>query len=162
MGENATSQRKDGQDDLAILFPDRSPTIAGVALTMREYRFVESLEHHALIARFTDAITGLALQGDFADLDSLRSTFGEFRDEVVDLIALSCDQPAEWVGSLDAVDGEQLMMVWWTVNAPFFLRRVLLSVGLRKARELPGATSSPSSSPTGTAPTTSAGTPTDS
>lgn len=158
MAEPSKGQGTDGQDDLAILFPERASVIAGVAVTMREYSFPESLEHHAAIARFTDAITGIALRGDFADLDSLRGAFGACRDDVMGLIAVACDQPVDWVRSLGANDGEQLMMLWWAVNSGFFLRRVLLSVGMRKAREFGGPTSLAPLSPAATGPETSGGT----
>lgn len=160
MGASAQPQGQDGQDDLAILHPDRPAEIAGVKLTMREYRFAEALALHAPIARFTDAFTQVALDGNFADLDSLRSVFGERQDDVVQLIAAACDQPPEWVASLSAEEGENLLLLWWSVNSPFFVRRVLLSVGLAKAREpLGGPTSSSGSSLTGTAPPTSPSTP---
>lgn len=158
MAEQGTPLDKDGQNDLAVLFPDRHSTIAGVPVTMREYSFLESLEHHACIAAFSDAITGIALAGDFADLDSLRSAFGQCRDQVIELIALACDQPVAWVRGLGADDGEALMMLWWGVNAHFFLRRVLLSVQLRKQREFDGAMSSEHSSQLDTLPGTSGGT----
>ena len=158
MAEPSKPKGMGGQDDLAILFPERSATIAGVAITMREYSFVETLEHHARIARLTDAITGIALRGDFADLDSLRGAFGDCRADIVDLMALACDQPAAWIIGLNADDGEHLMMLWWAVNSGFFLRRVLLSVGMRKAREFDGEMSSAPTSPTATPPPTSDGT----
>lgn len=158
MTEPMPAQGVDGQDDLAILFPERTTVIAGVPITMREYSFVEALDHHALIARLTDAMTDTAIRGDFADLDSLRSAFGGCRSEVVALVALACDQATTWVNSLRADDGEHLMMLWWAVNSGFFLRRVLLSVGMRKAREFDGSMSSEPSSPTATAAPTSGGT----
>ncbi|WP_458068633.1 DUF6631 family protein [Rhodanobacter sp. BL-MT-08] len=144
------NSNNDGENDLAILYPERSAIIAGVAVTMREYTFAESLKHHALIAALSDAMTGIALKGQFADLDSLRAAFGEQADAVMALIAIASDQPVDWVTSLGADDGEQLHMLWWSVNSDFFLKRVLLSVQLAKVREVGGAMFSPPSPPPGT------------
>ena len=137
----------DGALDAAILLPDRTTTIAGKAVVMREYSFAESLRHFALIAALSDAMTGIALNRDFHDFDSLRAAFGANADGVMELIAIACDEPVAWVRGLNADDGEALHMLWWGVNADFFLRRVLLSVKLRKVRELAGLTSSPPSLP---------------
>jgi hypothetical protein len=158
MGEAANP--KDGAGDLAILYPERHASIAGVAIIMREYSFAESLRHAGAIQAFTDAITGIALGGNLHDLDSLRLVFGEQSEHVMALIAVACDQPLAWVQALNAQDGEQLLMLWWGTNADFFLQRVLLSVQLRKLREIAGPTSTPPSSPPATGRPTSAATPT--
>lgn len=151
---------KDGEQDLAILEPDRHATIAGVAVVMREYTLSESLHLHALITKLTDAMTDVALAGDFNDLDSLRGAFGDNAENVMQLIAMACDQPLAWVQSLGATDGDELQMLWWGVNDSFFLRRVLLSVRFRKVRELDGLTSSPPSLTPGTTREPSPTTPT--
>lgn len=150
----------DGAGDLAILHPEREATIAGVAVVMREYGFAESLRHNALVVALSDALTGVALAGTFHDLDSLRHAFGDNGDILLRLIAIACDQPLQWIEGLGALDGEQLFLLWWSVNADFFLRRVLLSVQLRKVRELDGLMSSAPSLPPGTTPGSSATTPT--
>lgn len=147
---------KSGEKDLAILYPDRCAGIAGVAVTMREYNFAETLQHAGPIAALTDAIIGIALDGKLEDIDNLRIAFGGIWSTVIDLIALACDQPSSWVSSLKAQDGEQLFLLWWSVNADFFLSRVMLGVQLRKVREIGGVTSTPSLSPQGTHPATSA------
>jgi hypothetical protein len=157
---NRPADNKDGGQDLAILEPDRHAVIGGVAVVMREYTFAESLRLHALITALTDAMTGVALAGDFNDLDSLRGAFGDNAEHVMQLIAVACDQPLAWVQSLSADDGDALQMLWWAVNDTFFLRRVLLSVQLHKVRELDGLTSSPPSSAPGMTRETSPATPT--
>lgn len=157
MGQQPTAT--DGQDDLAILHPERFAEIAGVEITMREYSFAESLKHHALITALADAMTDIALAGAFHDLDSLRSAFGENSEIVLRLIAIACDQPLAWVQTLNDADGQALFMLWWGVNADFFLKRVLLSVQLHKLRQLRGATLSPPSSALDTTPLPSGATP---
>lgn len=146
MSTEADKSNKDGEQDLAILEPNRHATIAGRAVVMREYTFAESLHLHALITALTDAMAGVALAGNFNDLDSLRAAFGSNAEHVMQLIAAACDQPVEWVQSLGASEGDELQMLWWGVNDSFFLQRTLLSVTFRKVRQRDGLTSSPPSS----------------
>lgn len=142
--DHGSQAGQDGEDDLAILHPERKEDVAGVSIVMREYSYVESLELAQPIADLTDAICGLVLAGTFEDLDSLRVVFGANANQIIALMAIACDQPATWVGGLDADDGELLQMLWWGVNARFFLRRVLVSLQIRRNRK--------SGSPTSMAP----------
>lgn len=142
----ALDNNKDGGQDVAILHPEREAIIAGVPVVMREYSWAESLRHHEIIDALSDAMTGVALKGDFHDLDSLRGAFGDNGDILFRLIAAACDQPVAWISTLDATAGDELFLLWWGVNSDFFLRRVLRSVQLAKVRELAGLTSSPASS----------------
>src|SRR6185437_3659103 len=119
----------DGGDDLAILFPERTVTVAGRTVVMREYTFIESI----LLAD--------ALPYD----DALRPIFGEHADDVVTLIAKAADQPREWVASLGDEEGNQLRLLWWSVNGDFFGRRVRESIVLHQLRVSAGQTSSSSS-----------------
>ncbi len=155
-----TNSNKDGEQDLAILHPEREATIAGVPVVMREYSWAESLQHHQLVDALTDAMTGIALEGNFQDLDSLRAAFGDNSTILFRLIAVVSGQPVEWISGLDATAGEELFLLWWGVNADFFLRRVLRSVQLAKVRELAGLTSSPASSMPDTTRSNSGATPT--
>lgn len=162
---SAEATNKDGENDLAILYPERTATIADRVLVMREFSFTESLRHAAPIAALCDAMTAVALDGNLHDLDNLRVAFGQQADAVLQLIAVCSDQPLAWVASLDAQSGEDLMLLWWGVNADFFLRRVLLSVQFRKLRELrtpAGPMSLPTSSPPATTAPGSPATPGDS
>lgn len=126
---------QDGDNDLAILHPERKTDVAGVHIVMREYSYVESLEFAEPIAALTDAIAGLVLAGTFEDLDSLRIVFGAHAAQVITLVATACDQDAAWVHDLGADDGELLQMLWWGVNAHFFLRRVLATLQIRRNRK---------------------------
>lgn len=139
-----------GMGDLDILYPEQRATIAGRAVVMREYSFAETLQLAQPIAALSDALTGVAMAQAFHDMDSLRGAFGAQGDAMLTLIAAACDQPRPWVAQLSGNDGESLMLMWWGVNYAFFLRRVLTSVQLLKARQLQeagGVTSSPASSP---------------
>lgn len=157
-----TDDNKDGRNDAAILYPERDGTVAGVSVLMHEYTWAEGLEHHALVDTLTDAMTGIALAGDFHDLDSLRAAFGKNKEVLFQLIAIASGQPVEWIAGLNDIEGERLFLLWWGVNADFFLRRVLRSVQLAKVRQLAGLTSSPDLSVQGTTRSYSEATPADS
>lgn len=150
-------RNKDGEDDLAIMFPDRQAVIAGVTVTMREYRWVEGLRLQLLTAPLVERLADLAQQGRLADAVAHESLFADHAEALPLLISTACDQPLEWVESLSDRDGRNLRLLWWTVNLPFFSTRVSDRL---LARQIDGLTSSTSSSPVDTAsPTNSRSTP---
>lgn len=150
---------QDGEQDLAILYPERTATIAGVQVTMREYSFAEGLRLHALVSPIVDAIKAVTLGGELADVDALRAVFGEHADAVMQLIATACNQPLDWVQSLNDESGHDLQLLWWAVNGPFFVRRVRESLLVHRLKASAGLTSTPRSSATATPPAPSATTP---
>jgi hypothetical protein len=157
-----SASNTDGEHDLAILYPERTDTIADQRVVMRELSFTESLEHGRAIQALVDAMTNVALDGTLHDLDSLRGVLSAQRTNLQTLIAVCSDLPLAWVATLSATEGERLLLLWWSVNADFFLTRVLLSVQARKLRAIgtpAGPTSSPRSSPPDTTVTASAITP---
>lgn len=145
-----------GEGDLAILFPERTATIAGVAVVMREYSFMESMKLHALITPLVEGMVGLLLGDALPFDDALRPIFGDHADDVVTLIATACDQPREWVAGLGDEDGTQLRLLWWEVNGDFFGRRVRESLVLHQLRASAGQTFSSSSLAPDSTPTPSA------
>lgn len=145
----------DGADDLAILHPERRATIAGVAVVMREYAFIEGLKLQGLITPIADGMAALARAGTITDPDALRPVFGEHADSLLALIAAACDQPLSWVQSLSDEHGSQLQLLWWTVNAHFFGRRVVQSLLTQELRESAGRTFSSHSPAPATHPTAS-------
>lgn len=150
---------KDGQDDLAILYPERTATIAGKAVVMREFNFVEGMQLHALIKPLVEGMAGLLLADALPYDDALRPIFGEHAAEVVQLIATACDQPVEWVTGLGDEDGNALRLLWWSVNGPFFGRRVRESLVLHQLRAAAGPMPSSSSPAPDSTPTPSAAKP---
>jgi hypothetical protein len=157
MGER--SNKDDGGDDLAILFPDRGVVIAGVAVTMREFRWVEGLRLQSLIAPIVGRLADLAEQGKLMEAAALDALFMEQAEVLPLLIATACDQPVEWVNTLSDRDGSNLRLLWWTVNVPFFVPRVSDELQVRLLKQTDGPTSSPPSSPPATAHPISSGTP---
>lgn len=153
------TKNKDGQDDLAILYPEREAPIAGRKVVMREYGFLEGLRLSPLTQPIIDAMASLAQGGSVPDLDALALVFAEHADAVVQLIAAACDQPVEWVAGLDDEPGRELLLLWWGVNAHFFGDRVLRALLGRAMKAAAGLTSSSPSAAATSTPNVSAASP---
>jgi hypothetical protein len=148
---------EDGEKDLAILYPERTATIAGRVVVMRELNFVESLRHGAHVASLAEAMSDIALENQLHDLESLRAVLADHHEQVLDLIAVSSDQDSDWVRGLDAREGENLLLLWWAVHADFFLRRVLTRVQLELLRRVGARDGQTSSRPSSKRATTLSG-----
>jgi hypothetical protein len=153
----------DGAADLGILYPERRQTIAGVAVTMREYGFVEGVQLAPLVEVVVSELADVAFSGDRLTPHALRPAFAKQPNEVIALIAVACDQPEAWVRSLNDRDGQALMLLWWVTNADFFVRRVIEAVTVRHMEQASaGSTSMPTSSAPDTTPAASGSTRADS
>lgn len=149
-------------NDLDVLFPDRSlPLIGGKAVTVRELRFEEQIQHHALLSRITEDLAAMPLDA----LESaagvnlvLDVVFGHW-PSLRPLVALSVGESEEWVSDLSGEDGETLVLVWWSVNQGFFIRRLLRPAIAQRALHRAGEKSSPPSSSTDTDAPNSGNTP---
>jgi hypothetical protein len=149
------AKKKVARDDLAVLFPDGTLTLAGCKVTVREYRFKEGLRLQAAMAPLAARIAEICM-GRELPLEQVNAAFTEYPELVTQLIATSCDQSEEWVSNLSAREGDVLFRVWWQVNQDFFLRCVVQKVGMTLAqRASAGSESSPPSSPTATPAKTS-------
>jgi len=159
-----------GAGDLAILHPDITLPLAGRTVTVQEYRFVPGMSVRLKGKPFVDALrgqieSGSALTEDI--LDVLAAHAELVRELILDAIAGAGQEPAragwaEWIEGLGGADGEQLLLVWWSVCGPFFLQQAVRRIGQQiqlraDLARLAGATSTPASPLPGTAtPTTSA------
>jgi hypothetical protein len=138
-----------GADDLAVLLPDGVLTFGKKQIVVREYTLSESL---LLRAVFAPLVESLRDAGDrLNDLDGILDVLAAHHDTVMQLVAVACDQPEDWVRGLGNADGETLLFTWWVVNADFFvrqLRRLAQKAAAQKASA--GQTSSQPSPPTDT------------
>jgi hypothetical protein len=146
--------KQDGQDDLAILHPEQEMDIDGVHVVMREYGGIEGLRLAPHVQPLVDAIADVVAPGQELGLSMVRQAFAKHEDHVVVLMATACDRSVEWVSGLSDTDFDDLLALWYGVNAAFFVRRVVKEVMVRRSAALAfaGLTSTPPSSITGTTP----------
>lgn len=150
-------------DELDILHPERSATLGGRRITVREYGFVEGLRLRPLMQPFTDALHRLMQDGQPLPYEQALSLMAEHIDSVLELVAVAADVELDFVQQLSDDDGQTLLMLWWGANHPFFLRRVQSRLQIERlealGRNSAGAPSTPPSSPTATTGSSSAATP---
>lgn len=149
------------ENDLAVLFPDREITIAGVPLTVRELRFEEQAAHNAVLAGLADALGAIppdALQTE-SGINIVLDVLAAHWEGVRTLVAVSTGQPLAWVRGLSGEDGEDLALTWWAVNQGFFLRRLRRPMLVRAALKQAGGGSSQPLSPQATSAASLADTP---
>ena len=133
-----------GADDLEVLHPEREVTIAGRKLVVREYGFVEGLQLRPLYKPIIDSLKPALAEGELPELEDVLDLLAVHANALPDLIAASCDQPVEWVARhLGLEAGHNLMLVWWGVNGPFFVRSAAGQLLSERVRALgrAGATS---------------------
>lgn len=114
----------EGADDLAVLNPDATVTITGRELTVREYRFVHGLRVRAKARGLVKDLraqmdTGEMLTEDVVDvLATHEALVRELMVEAID------GADADWIDGLDDADGETVLLTWWGVCGPFFIRQI--------------------------------------
>lgn len=149
----AAAGAEPGAEDLAILHPERTLSIAGREITVREYSFIAGLRLRPLMRPLLDDLHRLVLAGESADLGAIMALLGTHWQATLQLAAEAAEVEREWIESLDAKQGELLLTVWWSVCGPFFWRNVIGRVAADRiaaelARARAGRTStSPSSAP---------------
>lgn len=149
--------KKAGADDLQVLHPDRTLSIAGCSVTVREYGFVEGLGLRPLMQPFLDDLYALVKgRQELPPLEEIMVVFGTHYELVAQLMAQSADVELEWVRQLDSRQGQMLLYAWWTVNGPFFVGAVVDRIRAEAAaaaeRARAGRTSTQSSLPEGMEP----------
>lgn len=151
----------EGASDLEVLHPDRTISIAGRQVTVREYRFVEGLRLRPVLQPLLDRLHDLMQSEGVPSLDAVELILGEMATTTNQLILAACDLTEEELNGLGQEEGQMLMDVWWTCNGPFFLRKVIdrLRNEMMVAKARAGRTSTSSSSSTGTGQSKSGSTP---
>lgn len=158
---SASPEAAVGQDDLSVLHPDITLTIAGESITVREYGFIEGMGLRPVVAPLIADLCTLIVTKPLAE--DVYDVLGTHVDLMRQAIAVSVDRDPAWVEALNDRDGDDLVQAWWTVCGPFFLRQVVRRWQERSARDaMPsaGPTSTTLSSTQGTDPSSdSAATP---
>lgn len=149
--------------ELDILHPERTGTIGGKQVTVREYGFVEGMRLRPLMKPFLDDLYRRMKDGQPLRFEQALDVMADHIDNVVELAAIAADVEPAWASTLPPDDGQHLLMLWWGANCLFFLRRIheRLDVEKEEARyaALAGEKSTPPSSPTATTASDSGATP---
>lgn len=138
------------QDELSILHPERTFTLDGREITVREYGHIEGLRLLAWAKPFTDDLYAIIARGSQApSVAAMAELLATHADLVRDMVAQAADVEPSWVEGLSDVEGDLLVMAWWQVNAGFFIRRLLARAAAEKLeqRQRAGVASTPPSSP---------------
>ncbi|HEY4145167.1 DUF6631 family protein [Pinirhizobacter sp.] len=143
----AVAPPDDGANDAAILHPDLTFTLGGRELTVREYSFVAGLRVRAKAKYLVQdlhqqIVTGEALTEDVINVLAVHS---DLVRELVIEATVGAD--GDWYDSLDEPTGTQLLLTWWSVCGPFFIRQIASRIGqaMKLKEQLVGLTSSMSS-----------------
>lgn len=145
-----------GENDLQILHPEGSITIEGRTLVVREYGFVEGLQLRPLMQPFLDDLHALMVDGDVLQLEHVIAILGAHAQAVIEVVAIAADVDPAWLRrpEFSQTDGMRLLMVWWAVNGPFYVRSVFDRIAADRVVERlrAGQTPTPSSSQVATEP----------
>lgn len=115
----------EAEQDLNVLHPGQTITIAGRQLDIREYGFVEGLRLRPLTQPILDALyQTVATRSTPPELEDILGILADHSEALIALMAVAADVDECWVAGLNQDDGYALMMIWWSVNGPFFIRRV--------------------------------------
>lgn len=146
-------------DQLSVLNPDLTLTIAGREVTICEYGFFDGLEVAHRASAFIADMHNACRDGELR-FDRIRRLFGKHREVVVDIAAQAASVEPVWVNELDRNDAEIFMSAWFGVTSGFFVHEVVME--MREERQLAamqstGSTSSPTSPPPDSATSTASG-----
>jgi len=134
-------------DVLAILFPERQVTVGGKTLTLREYSFKQSLQLNDRLQPLINAISGLIEGEQMPELSQVISTFAKEHERLIELVAIAADCEASFIENLNQQEGQQLLLLWWNINAPFLIGSAVLaleaSAAAKAAMQQAGAASLP-------------------
>jgi hypothetical protein len=123
----AAAESDSAADAIAALKPNASVTVAGRAITVREYVYFEGLEVAHRASAFIADLHELAQSGELR-YAAARRLFGKHEAVVVEIAARAADVEPEWLRGLKPPDAEKFMSTWFTVNLPFFMREVVVEI----------------------------------
>jgi hypothetical protein len=123
----AAAESDSAADAIAALKPDACITVAGRAITVREYAYFEGLEVAHRASAFIADLHALAQAGELR-YAAARRLFGKHEAVVVEIAAKAADVEPEWLHGLKPADAEKFMSTWFTVNLPFFMREVVVEI----------------------------------
>ncbi|UQY32654.1 hypothetical protein K8U54_12960 [Pseudomonas fulva] len=120
--KQAASAADAGANDLEVLHPDRPVTIAGREVVVREYGFIEGQRLLPMLKPFLDDLKTLLVNDEPLRIGDVQTFLGCHIDAITEAVAIAADVDQEWMASLNQDEGQTLLMIWWSVNGPFYVR----------------------------------------
>ncbi len=134
----------ESNSDAAVLDPDTEITIAGQVVTVRRFRYLESLKAQGEAAGLLTALADIPAD---ATLQSILDLIASHPDDWLRLMARSTGRDIEWLAGLDDADGHNLALMVWQVNQSFFRLRLMTRGLSRTLQQAPSTSSANSSKP---------------
>jgi len=149
MEQETSADLKWDKNELEVLMPDREITIGDETIAVREFRFLEGLKAEGIAQPILRDIVGRTKErGESLELSDIAAIFATHSAAFLELLSMATGKPCEWLSGLSDEDGQSLLMLFWTVNANFFARRLMVAALTKKtAQELSPSTSGSSSPP---------------
>lgn len=161
---SAAVQVTTAADDLAIMHPDVTLTIAGREVTVREYRFIDGMRARGKGKPIIDELQAMMASGELVNavVEDYLGILARHPDLTRELMLDAIDgADPDWLDALSEDDGFALQVQWWGVCGRFFARIIMRYAAERMMEQVrrAGPTSSASSRPpaTETHPTSSTG-----
>lgn len=163
-GAGAAEDAQQAAEDISTLHPDGGIVLKNRSVVVREYGYIEGLTLQAGIKLFLQALYGLfAKAAAPPTAEQVREVFAAHAVTVQWLMAQSITvypedprelqafaqevaENAKWVSTLDDIQGDALLAVWWGTNRGFFTRR--FRERLLAEREAANRSDPPGSTPT--------------
>ena len=114
-------------DELALLHPDRTITVGGRSIMLREYGFFEGLDVADRASAFIADLVAASGEGTLR-YAQVRRLFGRHRAVIPVIAAQAGDVEVGWLDTLAADELELYLATWFATNAAFFVREVLAEV----------------------------------
>lgn len=115
-------------EDLYVAMPDVPLDLAGRKLTVREYRFIDGMRARAKAGPLIDDLQQFVDDGGAQDagVEAYMDLLAKHETLVRELMADSIEgADADFIDGLSGLDGERLLMAWWSVSGRFFWRAVV-------------------------------------
>lgn len=139
-------------DDADLLFPDKTVTVAGEQVTVRELTYAQGARLMPLMGRFMADLSALLDAGQDTQDSAVLALLGDHPEAWRALILAATGRDGTWLDSLSDADGMAVQVAAWGANAGFFSRRRLLATVV--AQELRSSIFLPTSSAPDSAPIT--------
>lgn len=138
----AKEQANELANELEVLHPERIITIGGQDVTVREYSFLDWVRMRPALTPVLDAVGAAIEASEVPSYNKVVDLISEHSETLLPVIAQAAGVGMDFLASLTAEEGEELLATWWGVNGRFFVRRALHRVMATRVERLGNATAS--------------------